>query len=426
MTQETHRNVRKVVFPNGLTLLTESMPHVRSVAMGIWLNTGSRQEAPNHSGITHFIEHMVFKGTKTRSAEQIARSMDSIGGHLDAFTAKEMVCFNAVVLDQNLPAAMDVLSDMVQNPRFDPADISKERGVVLEEIKSEEDNPEYLLHEMFTQKFWKNHPLGRPILGTRRTVSEFARPAVERQFGRFYTPNNMVISVAGHLQHARVQDMVESRFGRMKRQPLQRRDVPPAPTAHIALRDKQSLEQAHFCMGVPAYPLGHERRYGAFLLNSLLGGGMSSRLFQKIREQQGLVYSVFSELIPYRDAGGMMICAGTSMSSIPKLIDNVLAEFRDLKANLITREELKRTKDQLKGSLMLGLESTGSRMSNLARQQMYYGRFMTLDQMKQKIDTVTAEEIRAIARELFQQEKISVSVLGRLNGLKVTRSMLAC
>lgn len=426
MKQETHRNIRKVVLPNGLTLLTESMPHVRSVAMGIWLNTGSRQESPDHGGITHFIEHMVFKGTKTRSAEQIARSMDSIGGHLDAFTAKEMVCFNAVVLDQNLPAAMDVLSDMVQNPRFDPADINKERGVVLEEIKSEEDNPEYLLHEMFTQKFWKDHPLGRPILGTRRSVSEFARPAIERQFERFYTPNNMVISVAGHLQHARVLDLIEKRFGRMKKHPLRRGDVPPASSAHIALRDKQSLEQAHFCMGVPAYPLGHERRYGAFLLNSLLGGGMSSRLFQKIREQQGLVYSVFSELIPYRDAGGMMICAGTSMASIPKLIDSVLKEFRDLKENLITREELKRTKDQLKGSLMLGLESTGSRMSNLARQEMYFQRFLTLDQMRAKIDAVTAEEIRDIAREFFRQENISVSVLGRLGGLKVTRSMLAC
>jgi predicted Zn-dependent peptidase len=426
MKQETHRNIRKVVLPNGLTLLTESMPHVRSVAMGIWLNTGSRQEAVQHGGITHFIEHMVFKGTTTRTAEQIARSMDSIGGHLDAFTAKETVCFNAVVLDQHLGKALDVLSDMVMNPRFAPEDIDKERGVVLEEIKSEEDNPEYLLHEMFTQKFWKDHPLGRPILGTRQSVSEFARPAIERQFDRFYTPGNMVISVAGHLQHGRVLDMIGKRFGDLKKQPLRRGDSPPAVNAHIALRNKESLEQAHFCMGVPAYPLGHEQRYGAYLLNSLLGGGMSSRLFQKIREQQGLVYSVFSELIPYRDAGGMMICAGTAMSAIPKVIDCVLAEFRDLKQNLISKEELQRAKDQLKGSLMLGLESTGSRMSSLARQQMYYGRSMTLDEMMAKIEAVTTEQIRGIAREFFQQQNISVSVLGRLNGLKVTRKMLAC
>ncbi len=426
MKQETHRNIRKVVLSNGLTLLTESMPHVRSVALGIWLNTGSRQEASTQSGITHFIEHMVFKGTRTRSAEQIARSMDSIGGHLDAFTAKECVCFNAVVLDQHLTSALDVLSDMVLNPRFALADIDKERGVVLEEIKSEEDNPEYLLHEMFTQRFWKNHPLGRPILGTRQSVSDFSRPAIERQFGRFYRPGNMVISVAGHLQHGRVLDLVEQRFRGLKRQPFRRGDVPPAMQAHITLREKSSLEQAHFCMGVPAYPLGHERRYGAYLLNSLLGGGMSSRLFQKIREQQGLVYSVFSDLIPYRDTGGMMICAGTSMASIPRLIDGVLTEFRDLKENLIPKEELKRAKDQLKGSLMLGLESTGSRMSNLARQQMYFGRFLTLDDMKARIEVVTAEEIRTIARDFFQQQNISVSVLGRLNGLKVTRKMLAC
>ena len=426
MQNETNRNIRRQVLPNGLTLLTESMPHVRSVALGIWLNTGSRQEQPEKGGITHFIEHMVFKGTRNRTAEQIARSMDSIGGHLDAFTAKECVSYNAVVLDQHFRAALDVLSDLVLNPLFDPKDITRERSVVLEEIKSEEDNPEYLLHEIFTQKFWKGHPIGLPILGTRQTVGALDRPAIQKQFERSYRPDNMVIAVAGHLEHRRVTDMVEKRFRGLKRGNHRVANRAPVIQPHITLKHKDFLEQAHFCLGVPSYPLAHERRYACYVLNTLLGGGMSSRLFQKIREKQGLVYSVFSELTPYRDTGGLLVCAGTSPQSVPKVLTSVLEEFRDLKENYVGQEELQRAKDQLKGSIMLGLESTGSRMSNLARQEMYFGRSLTLDEMIQQIEAVTADEIAGIARKFFQTDKIALTVLGRLNGLKVTRKMLAC
>lgn len=420
------RNLRKEKLPNGLTLLTESMPHVRSISLGIWLNTGSRQESPRSGGITHFIEHMVFKGTQTRTAEQIACSMDSIGGHLDAFTTKECVSFNAVVLGQHFTKALDVLSDLVLHPLFDPGDIKKERGVVLEEIKSEEDNPEYLLHELFTQNFWKNHPLGRPILGTRQTVAAFDRGIVQTQFEKAYHPNNMVISIAGHLEHRRVADLIKKRFGDLKplnHQPAQR---PPVVQPHITLKNKEFLEQAHLCLGVPSYPLAHERRYACYVLNTLLGGGMSSRLFQKIRERQGLVYSVFSELTPYRDAGGLLVCAGTSPASVPKVIASVMEEFRDLKENPANAEDLQRAKDQLKGSIVLGLESTASRMSNLARQEMYFGRFVSLDEMIQKIEAVTVEDLTAIAREFFRTERIALTVLGRLKGMRITRKMLAC
>ena len=426
MQNETTRNIRRQVLPNGLTLLTESMPHVRSVALGIWLNTGSRQEKPEKGGITHFIEHMVFKGTRNRTAEQIARSMDSIGGHLDAFTAKECVSYNAVVLDQHFTAALDVLSDLVLNPLFDPKDITRERSVVLEEIKSEEDNPEYLLHEIFTQKFWKGHPIGLPILGTRQTVGALDRPAIQKQFERSYRPNNMVIAVAGHLNHRRVTDMVEKRFRGLKRGNHQVAGRAPVIQPHITLKHKDFLEQGHLCLGVPSYPLAHQQRYACYVLNTLLGGGMSSRLFQKIREKQGLVYSVFSELTPYRDTGGLLVCAGTSPQSVPKVLTSVLEEFRDLKENYVGQEELQRTKDQLKGSIMLGLESTGSRMSNLARQEMYFGRSLSLDEMIQQIEAVTADEIAGIAQKFFQTDKIALTVLGRLNGLKVTRKMLAC
>ncbi|MBI2819174.1 MAG: insulinase family protein [Acidobacteria bacterium] len=426
MPEKHNRNVHKLKLPNGLTLLTESMPHVRSIALGIWLNTGSRQESMERGGITHFIEHMVFKGTRRRTAEQIARSMDSIGGHLDAFTAKECVSFSAVVLDQHFTQALDVLSDLVLNPLFDPSDIKKEQGVVLEEIKAEEDNPEYLLHELFAQKFWKNHPLGRPILGTRQTVAAFNRSSVQEQFEKAYHPSNMVIAIAGHLEHRRVTDQIRRRFDDLK--PQNHRAVQRRPVIHanITLKNRESLEQAHLCLGVPSYPLAHERRYACYVLNTLLGGGMSSRLFQKIRERQGLVYSVFSELTPYRDTGGLLVCAGTSPASVPKVIASIIEEFRDLKEHPVAAEDLQRSKDQLKGSIMLGLESTASRMSNLARQEMYFGRYVSLDEMIQKIDAVTAEDLTAIAREFFRTDQIALTVLGRLNGMKIPRKMLAC
>ena len=426
MAHESTRNIKKHSFPNGLTLLTESMPHVRSVSLGIWLTTGSRQERPERGGITHFIEHMVFKGTRNRTAEQIARSMDSIGGHLDAFTAKECVSFNAVVLDEHFGQAFDVISDLVLNPLFDSDDIRKERSVVLEEIKAEEDNPEYLLHELFTQKFWKDHPLGRPILGTRQTVGAFERGAIQNQFEQSYLPNNMVIAVAGHVQHQRVADQIWKRFRDLEpqnHQPVQRA---PVVQPHITLKNKEALEQAHLCLGVPSYPVADDRRYACYVLNTLLGGGMSSRLFQKIRERQGLVYSVFSELTPYRDAGGLLVCAGTSIASVPRVLASVVEEFRDLKENPVSAEELRRAKDQLKGSIMLGLESTASRMSNLARQEMYFGRSLSLDEIIQKIETVTADDLLSIARESFQTGKIALTLLGRLDGLKITRKMLTC
>ena len=420
------RNIRKEVLPNGLILLTESMPHVRSVSVGIWLRTGSRQENPERGGISHFIEHMVFKGTRNRTAEQIARSMDSVGGHLDAFTAKETVSFNTIVLDEHLPKAFDVLSDLVLNPLFQPEDVTRERKVVLEEIKAEEDNPEYLLHETFTRGFWRGHALGKPILGTRKTIQSLDREAILEQFDRFYRPNNIVISAAGHLRHSRVRALVEKRFHALR--PGARRVVDPVPIvrSQITLKNRPSLGQVHLCLGVPSYPLVDERRYACYILNTLLGGGMSSRLFQNIREQQGLAYSVFSDLTPYRDTGCLIVYAGTSPESAGRVVTSIVKEFRDLKENGARPDELQRAKDQLKGSLMLGLESTSNRMSNLARQQMYFNRFFSLNEITARIDAVTADDIAAITREFFRADRISLTVLGRLDGLKINRKMLAC
>src|SRR5713101_3382718 len=284
------RDIQRAELPNGVVVVTEKMPHVRSVSVGIWLASGSRAEPSERNGIAHFIEHMLFKGTRKRTAEQIAQSVDSVGGMLDAFTGKEMTCFNAKVLDEHLPVAVDVLSDLILHPRFDAEDIAKEKQVVLEEIKMEEDNPEYLIHEMFTQNFWRGHPLGLPILGTPKTVPRFSRAAVLECFRSWYAPNNTVITAAGNLEHKHLVELVERTFGGAPRFRAVAAGAAPRTHAGVHHRSKKELEQVHVVMGVPSYRLAHERRYAASLLNLILGGGMSSRLFQNIREQQGLAY----------------------------------------------------------------------------------------------------------------------------------------
>jgi predicted Zn-dependent peptidase len=421
-----NRDIQTTVLENGLRVITEPMPHVRSVSVGIWIRSGSRLEAPTETGISHFIEHMLFKGTGQRSAEDIARSIDSIGGNLDAFTSKELVSFNTKVLDDHLPQAFDILSDMVLDPAFREEDIEKEKGVILEELKMEIDNPEYLVHEIFCSNFWKGHPLGKPILGTRETIRSFQRDTLSGYFRRIYVPSNMIITAAGNLEHDRLADLARRYFGSLPSSGAAPPSPQPATHARLVMRDKRSLEQIHLCLGVPAYPLPHEKRFVCYLLNTMLGGGMSSRLFQNIRERQGLAYAVFSELNQYRDSGALMVYAGTSAESAPKVVEAVVKEFRSLKQELVPAEELRRAKDHLKGSLMLGLESTASRMVNLARQELFFGRFFGLDELLGSIEAVTAEEVREVARDCFDGRHIAVTVLGRLDGLKITRDELAC
>jgi predicted Zn-dependent peptidase len=418
--------VQRTVLPNGVRVVTEAMRHVRSIAVGIWINTGSRREEPQQNGICHFIEHMLFKGTHTRSAEEIARSVDSIGGNLDAFTAKELVSFNTKILDEHLPQAFDVLSDLVLDPLFRPEDIEKEKGVILEELKMDEDNPEYLVHEIFTSNFWKGHPLGKPILGTKDTIRRFSRDAVAGYYGRNYVPSNMIITVAGNMTHERILDLVRERFSGLAAGEVTPPEPPPATHARLAVRNKKALEQVHVCLGVPSYPLSHEDRFASYILNTLLGGGMSSRLFQNIRERQGLAYAVFSELNPYRDTGCLSVYAGTSLESASKVVASVLAEFTKLKQEPVEEEELRRSKDYMKGSLMLSLESTGSRMANLARQEMYFNRFFSLDELLERIEQVTAADVQRIAVNFFDPKQIALTVLGNLDGFRISREELAC
>jgi predicted Zn-dependent peptidase len=419
-------NIEMTVLANGVRAITEPMRHVRSVSVGIWVGAGSRREVGEQNGVSHFIEHMLFKGTTSRSAEDIARSVDSIGGNLDAFTAKELVCFNTKVLDEHLSQAFDVLADLTLHPLFREEDIEREKGVILEEIKMEADSPDYLVHEIFSSYFWKDHALGKPILGTRETVKRFDRDAIHRYYSDVYAPSNLVITAAGNLTHARLVDLVRQHFESLPPGAPQPAEIAPGTHARITLRNKKQLEQVHLCLGVPSYPLPHQERFACYVLNTLLGGGMSSRLFQNIRERQGLAYAVFSELSPYRDTGCLSIYAGTSRESAPKVVASIVKEFRQLKEERVPDEELRRAKDHLKGSLMLSLESTGSRMSNLARQEMYFGRFFTLDELVESIESVTADSVQRIARAFFDTRQIGLTVLGNLEHFKIGREDLAC
>jgi predicted Zn-dependent peptidase len=425
MVQEL-RNVRREVLPNGLIILTEEMQQIRSASIGIWIKTGSRHEEAERNGITHFVEHMLFKGTTSRSAQDIARQVDSIGGNMDAFTSKECICFNVKILDEHLPIAMDILSDLVLNPVFAAKDIVRERGVILEEIKMDEDSPDYLVHEIFTQNFWKDHPLGKPILGTKDTVRKFEQQALFDYYGGFFYPGNMIISAAGSLQHQRFVDLATQKFAHLQPKQNGFKQIAPQTFSKIVTRNKKSLEQVQICMGVPALHIADERRYVAYVLNTLLGGGMSSRLFQNIRENQGLCYAIYSDLNSYRDTGCLSVCVGTSQEWAPKVVESVVGEFRDLKSGEIPAEEVSRAKAQLKGSLMLSLESSTARMSNLARQEMYFDRFFSLDEIIERIESVSASQLQEMANDLFQQDKIAVTVLGNLDGLKITSEQLAC
>jgi predicted Zn-dependent peptidase len=422
----TERSIQRTVLPNGLTILTERMEHIRSVAMGVWIRAGSRHEVAELNGISHFVEHMVFKGTQSRSAQHIAREVDAIGGNLDAFTGKETVCFNIKVLDEHVPKALDVLSDLVLHPTFAGDDIQRERGVILEEIKMDEDNPDYLVHEIFTQNFWKGHPLGKPILGTKETVGRFEQAMLFGYYGDRFRAGNMVFTAAGNLEHESFVELVRQKFeGLPAGVPVDDHAL-PTTNARIVLRNKKALEQVQLCLGVPSLPISSEHRYVALLLNTVLGGGMSSRLFQTVREERGLAYSIFSDLNPYRDTGMLCVYAGTSSQKALQVIDLVMTEFRRLKDQPLPDDELQRAKDQLRGNIILGLESTGSRMSNLARQEMYFDHFVGLDEMMQKVEAVTAAEVTEMAQQLFQPEKVAVTMLGRLDGIKVTRDSLMC
>ncbi len=411
------------VLDNGLRLLTERMTQVRSVSIGVWLTRGSRHESAEQGGIAHFVEHMLFKGTATRTAEDIAQAIDSIGGQLDAFTAKEYASYYIKVLDEHLPLALDILSDIVLHPAFSAEDVEREKKVVLEEIKMVEDTPDDLVHELFTQGFWQNHPLGRPILGIRETVESFTPEILREYFSRVYAAPNLIVSAVGNLEHPRVRELVEERFASVPTTGAPFVNEAPTVVPQILIRNKE-LEQSHVCLGASSYPQNHDDRYSSYVLNTLLGGSMSSRLFQNVREKRGLAYAVFSGLSAYRDAGSFTVYAGCANEAVGELIDVVVEELRGLKRTPVPDQELRRAKDHLKGSQMLSLESTASRMSHLARQEIYFDRQLGFEETLEGIEKVTTAEVQRVATDLFRHGALAATVLGAVNGLTLSGERL--
>ena len=420
------RDIQMTVLPNGVRVVTEPMPAVRSVAAGFWIGTGSRCETPKTNGISHFIEHMLFKGTATRNAERIAREMDSIGGNLDAFTGRDLAGYTMKVLDEHLDFAFDILADMLKNPRFDEGDIEKEKGVILEELKMENDDPESALHDLFVNNLWKGFPLGMPIVGNARTIRSFNESALRTHHLRHYSAANLIVTAAGNLRHADLVELVKRHFDGLP--PGEPEPEQPAPICQppFVLKSRRSLQQLQLCLGTPMIQAAHPLRLACYTLNVILGGSMSSRLFQNIRESQGLAYSIFSELNLFRDTGTLGVYAGTAPENGRRVLDCTLAELRRLREEPVPEDELRHAREHMKGSLLLSLESTTSRMSNLARQWMTHGRFFTLDELASAIDAVTAEQIQQLAQEFFQPGKIGLAALGRVDSLGVAQGDLIC
>jgi predicted Zn-dependent peptidase len=416
---------RKEVLSNGLTLLTETMPHVRSVAIGVWIRRGSRHEERSESGLAHFLEHMVFKGTERRTQAEIAQEMDEIGGQTDAFTAHEYAGFHAKVLDEHLVRAVDLLSDIVSRPRFDPEEIERERAVILDEMRSVDDTPDDVVHDLFTASFWPDHALGQPVLGRVDTVSSFRRADLLRFFGKFYVPGNLIVAAAGNVDAERLLELTAERFSGLSGPPDGIAERPPRISPGIQLVEKD-LELAHLVVGSEAPRQTSPLRHAAYVLNAILGGNLSSRLFQVIREEHALAYSVFSSLAAYQDTGQFSIYAGTEPKNVRRILDLVLAELRRIKAEPVAEGELHRAKSHLRGSILMGLESTSARMSQLARQEIYFGRRMSVDEVISGIEAVEAEEVLELASQMFGGGPLAMTVLGRLSHLRpIPESLVA-
>ncbi len=417
---------RITTLDGGLRLVSESVPWARSVSLGIWLDAGSRHEADADSGITHFTEHMVFKGTERFTARDIACAIDGLGGHLDAFTSKEVTAFTAQILDEHWPRALDIIADMVQRPTFADSDIEREKGVVLEELKMDEDNPGYLLQTVFARSFWPGHGMGRPVIGSSESIRGFQRGGLRNFFRRTFRAPNILVAAAGNIDHGRLVREAERQLSTLPAGGEFPDDAPPSAHAEIVLHDKPSLEQVHISIGFGTFSARDPRRFAGALLSTLLGGGFSSRLFQKIREEQGLAYSVYSDLSLFSDSGCLSIGVGTGLDAVSRVLESTFLELRDLKENLVPADELRRVKEQLKGSLVLGLESMGSRMASLARQMLLYGDVRPVEETHEAVEAVTARQLRDLAREWFHQDRVALCVLGNLRGLEVRRDQLAC
>ncbi|HEY3054678.1 MAG TPA: pitrilysin family protein [Thermoanaerobaculia bacterium] len=416
--------VARHVLPSGLMVLVETLPYVRSVSLGYYLRSGSAVESEEHGGASHFLEHLVFKGTQRRSTAEIAQVIDILGGDVDAFTGKEYTSFYAHVLDEQVDLALDLLTEIVIAPRFSDEDIEMERSVILEEIKMVEDTPDDLVHEIFVTSFWPDHPLGRPILGTEDTVNRLAREQIVAHYSETFHATNLIFCASGNVRMEQILPFLERSFPVDTRKPMRREWSTPSPKQHVILREKRELEQVHLCLGSRGYPQQRNERYAAALFNTILGGGMSSRLFQRIREQLGLVYSVLSYHNGYLHGGYEAVYAACAPKNLKRVLAVTLEEMRKIKQQGATPAELAAAKLHLKGSILLSLESTVSRMSGIARQEYYFGRQFTADEIIEQIDAVTLDNIQQVAKTIVDPDSLSLTLLGNLKAPGVSTEML--
>ena len=402
---------QKTLLPNGVRIITEEIEHVRSAAIGLWVGAGSRDEREGYEGISHFMEHMFFKGTEHRTARALAESLEAVGGQLNAFTTKEYTCYYAKVLDEDLDLAIDVLSDMFFHSLFDAKEIEKEKNVVIEEIKMYEDSPDELIHDIFSEQVWNEHPLGKPILGTEESINSLSREKIMQFLSEHYAPDNIVVAVAGKIKHEDIVAKLSAQFGSFQRGG--RRVLEEAPTGRtVEHYQKKETEQMHIILGVPGLGQDDDDIYAMHVFNNILGGGLSSRLFQEIREQRGLAYSVYSYHSTYVDSGLFAIYAGTSPKNTEEVIECILKELKEIKEQGITADELARTKAQIKGGLYLGLESVSSRMSRLGKTELTYNRVLSPEEVIGKLEKVTLEDVLRMIGRLWQKDKISIMTLG--------------
>jgi len=402
---------KRTILPSGIKVVTEHMPQVRSVAIGFWFSTGSRDETDPINGMSHFIEHLLFKGTKTRSSRDISEAFDTLGGELNAFTAKEYTCYYTRLLDEHVPAGLEILADMIQNPRFDASDILSEKKVVLEEINLHEDSPDERIHDLFASSLWPIHPLGKPILGHVETVGNFSADDVLGFYKQEYIPNNLVVAAAGNIDHDKMVDLVKQHFeGEIGKRPV-RKEFVPHVEKKIDVYTKKT-EQAHICLGTEAISSRDDRRYILSIMDNILGGGMSSRLFQEIREKRGLAYATYSYHSLYAETGFLAAYAGTAPENAEQVIRVIQEQLDDVANGGITDKEIYRAKEHLKGQLVLGLESTGRRMTRLGKLETTHGEILSLDELVERIDAVTREAVADIASELFKPEKMVLTVIG--------------
>ena len=406
-------NYKKTILPSGIRVVSETIPYVRSVSVGVWANVGSRDEDEKRNGISHFLEHMVFKGTKNRSVKEIAQSLESVGGFLNAFTTKEQTCFYARVLDENLSKSVDVLADLIQNATFDAGELEREKTVVIEELKNGEDDPEDLIHDHFERALFPEHSLGYPIIGTEKNLRAFTRKDLFSHVASHYSPSNMVVAVAGNVEHKRLVAHVEKSFRRVKQRPISRMRTRAPQKAINPIKKEivKPITQAHVCLGTVGYSIRHKDRYALLVMNALLGEGMSSRLYQTIREKHGMAYTVYSFLSFLSDTGVFGTYIGTDRNKVDDAVRLIHREFGKLREKMVSRAELERTKAQIKGTMMLGLENMSGRMMRLGSGELQLETFVPLDSVLRKVDAVTSESIQSVANELLVEKNFSTIVV---------------